>query len=152
MIDFTIDQAGLDLITKFEGLKLSPYLDSVNIPTIGIGSITYCDGKKVTMKDPSITKEAAQALLKCYLDTTAMPCLRKVIKVKLNQKQVNSLLSLIYNIGCGGFTKSSVARFINTQQPREMIEDAWRMWNKAGGKVIPGLVNRREAEIKEYFS
>ena len=54
-----LDKNGYNLITKFEGLKLKPYLCSAKIPTIGYGNTYYPDGKRVTLLDKEITKEYA---------------------------------------------------------------------------------------------
>ena len=65
-----ISNNGLNLIKEFEGLSLKPYLDVVNIPTIGYGNTFYEDGTKVTLKDRPITEERANELLEfitmCY--------------------------------------------------------------------------------------
>ena len=85
------------------------------------------------------------------LEQPSVQAFEKVIKVEITQNQLDSLGSLVYNIGCGNFEKSSVARFINTNHTEPNIEDSFRMWNKGGGKVLKGLVARREAEIALYF-
>jgi len=55
-----ISQGGIDLIKKFEGLKLKPYLCSAGVPTIGYGNTFYETGKKVTLNDPAITEKRAE--------------------------------------------------------------------------------------------
>lgn len=144
----------VSLIASSEGFSAKPYVDpgtGAEPITIGFGSTFYCDGKKVTMKDTPITKEQAQQTLLCYLNKIALPCIQKVIKADINQNMLDALGSFVYNIGCGNFTKSSVARFINTEHSKENIIDSFRMWTKGGGKVLPGLVKRRENEINLFF-
>ena len=58
-----ISQEAVDLIKHFEGLRLTPYLCSAGVPTIGYGSTFYEDGRKVSLQDPPITKERAEELL-----------------------------------------------------------------------------------------
>lgn len=135
-----------------EGVVLKPYLDSVKIPTIGIGTTVYPNGKKVTMNDPAITLEQAYEYCLDHLNKIALPVLNKVVTVPLNQNQVDALGSLIYNIGTGGFSTSSVLKSINAREPIGTIQANWAKWNKAGGKVLNGLVNRRKEEFKLYNS
>ncbi len=142
-------QKGLDFIAKEEGLRLKPYLDSVKVPTIGIGSTRYEDGTKVKMTDPAITKERAYELfkntLKKYEDAVNMAIHREV-----NQNQFDAMVSLCYNIGTGGFAGSTVAKKVNANPCDKTIEDAFKMWRNAGGKPI--LLNRRIREAQLYFS
>ena len=135
-----------------EGVVLKPYLDSVKVPTIGIGTTVYPNGKKVTMQDPPITLEQAYEFCLDHLNKIVLPVLKKVLTVEQTQNQIDALGSLAYNIGTGAFTSSSVLKSINTQEPIETIKANWAKWNKAGGKVLNGLVNRRAAEIKLYTS
>ncbi|MDR3025476.1 MAG: hypothetical protein LBV25_15800 [Chryseobacterium sp.] len=62
-------QKGISLIVSFEGFSAKPYLDSAGIPTIGYGNTYYPGGKKVTMKDPAITKEQGVELFAEVLPT-----------------------------------------------------------------------------------
>lgn len=144
-----VSKDGLNLIKKFEGLKLSTYLDSVGIPTIGFGSIRYEDGTKVKLGD-KISEERALVLLKDHIDEEVIPYIDSLVKVPLNQNQVDALCCLIYNIGGGAFKSSTVLRKINSSAPIKEIESAWLLWNKAGGKTLQGLISRRLAEIKLY--
>lgn len=137
---------------NIEGVVLHPYLDSVKIPTIGIGTIVYPNGKKVTMSDPNITLDQAYDFCLDHLNKIVLPVLNKLIIVPLNQNQINALGSLIYNIGTGAFLTSSVLKSINTKESLGNIEINWKKWNKAGGKELAGLVNRRIKEFKLYNS
>lgn len=137
---------------SIEGVVLHPYLDSVKIPTIGIGTTVYPNGVKVTMKDSAITLQQAYDYCLQHLNKIVLPTLNQVVIVPLNQNQVNALGSLIYNIGTGGFSSSSVLKSINNQSPIETVHANWVKWNKAGGQVINGLVSRREAEFKLFNS
>lgn len=137
-----------------EGVVLHPYLDSVQIPTIGIGTIFYPDGRKVTMKDPSITIEQAYEYCLAHLNKIVLPKLNDIVTVSLNQNQIDALGSLAYNIGTGqnGLAGSSVLRSINNGDSSDIIHTNWCKWNKAGGKILKGLVTRREEEFKYYTS
>ena len=58
---------GIKLIKESESLFLEPYLDPINIPTIGYGNTYYEDDTKVTMNDKPITKERAEELLRVLI-------------------------------------------------------------------------------------
>jgi lysozyme len=89
----SVDQAGIDFIAKEEGCILRPYLDSVGVPTIGIGCTYYPGGIRVKMTDPSITREKAYDLFKAVLhhyETAVWSFTRDDI----NQNQFNALVSI----------------------------------------------------------
>lgn len=144
-----ISQDGLNLIKKFEGLRLNAYLDSVNVPTIGFGTTVYPNGTKVKIGD-KITKEQALSYLQKHINDEVMPYIDNLVKVHQEQNKIDALASLIYNIGAGNFKSSNLLKKINSKQPISEIEKSWLAWNKAGGKVLKGLVNRRLSEFKMY--
>jgi GH24 family phage-related lysozyme (muramidase) len=74
-------------------------------PTIGYGTVYYPDGKKVSPKDPSITKDKAKIFLKTNLDKLANKLLN--LYPNLNQNQVDALSSLCYQVGFAGCTTKS---------------------------------------------
>lgn len=148
----TISLAGIEEICLSEGWSSKPYLDSVKIPTIGYGSTYYEDGTRVTMSDPAITKERGKAIMMHMLNKDFVPGVLKPLTVTLNQHQIDALCSLVYNIGVGAFKSSTLLKRINSKDTKENISAAWRMWNKAKGQVIQGLVNRRERELNLYFA
>jgi lysozyme len=143
-----ISNKGIELICLFEGLKLKPYLDSVNIPTIGYGTTVYPNGVKVTMQDAAITEIQAKQFLQHHVSLKCYPSLEGL---ELNQNQFDALCSLIYNIGAGGFKSSTVKRLILSNPNDPAITAAFAMWNKAGGKVLEGLTRRRRKEAEYYF-
>jgi lysozyme len=147
MNDLKFSQAAVDLIGQFEGFKSKPYLDSVKIPTIGYGTTFYENGTKVTMNDAPITEARAKEILLHYLNDHILPDFKQHITVELEQHQIDALCCLVYNIGDGGFDKSSVLKDIDNHIMNGVLEEHWKAWDKAGGKVLQGLLNRR---IKEY--
>lgn len=146
-----LDEAGYKLIMQFEGLVLNPYLDSIGVPTIGYGSTYYENGNKVKMTDPPITKERAFQLFKHEADKFAVK-VDALVKPELKQNQFNAVVSLAYNIGLGNFGKSTLLKKVNATPNDATISTEFARWNKAGGKVIAGLTNRRKLESKTYFS
>lgn len=141
----------VDLIKSFEGYKSKAYLCPAGVPTIGWGSTMYQDGKKVKIGD-TITEEEAEDLLMWELDKKSIGLHGLV----LNQNQVDSLLSFIFNLGIGAFKKSTLCKKIRLNPWDTSIREEFMKWNKArvGGKLIElrGLTRRRDAEANLYFS
>jgi len=130
-----LNNAGLLLICKFEGLSLIPYLCSAKIPTLGYGNTYYSNGKKVTMQDKAITKPEAFEMFKIIADKFALK-VNELIKSNVNQNQFNALVSLSYNIGVNAFAKSTLLKKVNFNPNDLTIKNEFLKWNKAGGKVI----------------
>jgi len=148
-INMQLGQNGINLIKHFESCKLSAYLDSVFIPTIGWGNTQYENGVKVKLYD-EITQQRADMLfnnvVQHFVDNVTA-----YVKQPINQNQFDALVCLCYNIGPGNFYSSSVLRKININPNDPTITDSFKLWNKANGKVLEGLVYRRNAEAELYF-
>lgn len=138
------NQAGVDLIREFEGLRLTVYLDPVGLPTVGYGHLVRpADNLKV---GDVITLERAVELLRSDL-SNAEKAVTEMTGVELTDNQFAALVSLVYNIGSGNYAKSSVLRHLNAGQYK-LAAQAFLMWIRAGRplRVLPGLVRRRKAE------
>jgi lysozyme len=145
----TLSPNGFKFIAKQEGLVLHPYLDQVGIATVGYGSTYYENGEHVKITDPQITLKRAQEL---FNNTSGQysHAVAYWTKPVLTQNQFDALFSLVYNIGTGGFRKSTVLRIINGE-PGD-LQSAWYAWNKADGHVLSDLVQRRKEEYNLYIS
>jgi lysozyme len=99
-----------------------------------------------------LSKNAATQLLRKDA-SFAVNAVNKYVSVSLNQNQFDALTSLTFNIGAGGFSKSSVLRNVNSGNT-ESIDNSFLMWNKArvDGVLTPvqGLTNRRQAEANLF--
>ena len=146
-----LDNKGYLLITKFEGLRLKPYLCSAKIPTIGHGNTYYPDGKRVTLLDKDITKQEAFDMFKEVANRFAKR-VNTLVTSNINQNQFNALVSFAYNVGTGNFSSSTLLKKVNKNPDDLTIKDEFLRWNKAGGKVLNGLTNRRNEEADLYFS
>jgi len=140
-----LDQNGHKALHEREGLRLKPYLDTQGVPTIAMGNTYYLDGRKVTMKDRTLTLSEANELGKITADKFAHE-VEKLVKSKVNQNQFNALVSLAYNIGINGFKNSTVLRLVNSNPDNGKIQDAFMMWTKN-----KELIGRRKSEVKQYF-
>ena len=115
-----INDAGLDIIKRFEGLVdgdpsssgYSPYLCPANIPTLGYGSTRYLDGTPVRMGDRGITTGEAEDLLAAHCDH-AGGWVSRLTKVALSENNFSALVSLVYNIGSGNYQASAVRQKLN---------------------------------------
>ena len=144
-----VNEEGYALIKRFEGCRLKAYRCPSNVWTIGYGNTFYEDGTKVKDGDV-ITQQRAEELAKFIIDHFAVT-IAPFIKQPLNDNQFSACVSLAYNIGQGGFKKSSVFKKLNINPNDPTIADSFRLWNKGGGVILKGLVRRREAEIELYF-
>lgn len=146
----SVNQATIDLIKRFEGCKLAAYQDIVGVWTIGYG-ITEGAGVGISpARGMTITQDRAEDLLRQAVDKFAAT-VDALITTNVNANQFGACVSLAYNIGPNAFAKSTVLRELNAGR-KDSAAAAFRMWNKAGGEVIQGLVNRREAEIKLFLT
>lgn len=137
-----IGAALVAVVGAWEGLKTTAYKDIVGVPTV-----CYGETKGVKMGD-KYTVAQCKDMLKVSLDEHAQrmeACLREPQKVP--DEVYIAAASLTYNIGSGAFCKSSVARYINSKEYQKAC-DSLKLYNKAGGRVVKGLVNRRADEYK----
>ena len=146
-----LDNKGYLFITKHEGLRLKPYLCPAKIPTIGYGNTYYSDGKRVTLLDKDITKQQAFEMFKEIANRFAKR-VDELVTSNINQNQFNALVSFAYNVGTGNFASSTLLKKINKNPNDLTLKAEFLRWNKAGGKVLNGLTNRRNEEADLYFS
>lgn len=139
---------GIDLIKNHELLRLRAYIDPVGVWTIGYG---HTGGVK---SGDVITEEQAEALLRADLAIAERAV--SDTGLRINQNQFDALVSFVFNVGSGNFARSTLLRKgrVNTLDPS--IANEFRKWVKGrvNGQLItlPGLVKRREDELKLYFS
>lgn len=136
---------GVELVVSFEGYSSTPYRCAAGVWTIGYGTTRYPDGRRVTSSDPECTRSEARAWLHHELDKAEYTVIR-YCKPYLNPGQRAALASFIYNLGSGAFRASTLRRRINSSDWGDVPHQMSR-WNKAGGRVLRGLVRRRAAEI-----
>ena len=136
-------EKGLEFITKHEGEVLSVYDDVAGFPTIGVGHLI-----RDTDPDFSGGITHAQAIDLLREDAGhAEDSVSSRVTVDLSQTQYDALVSFVFNIGGGAFRNSTLLRLLN-QGRYDDVPEQLRRWNKAGGRVVQGLINRREAECR----
>lgn len=148
--DGLVNQKTLDLIKGFEGLRLTAYQDSVGVWTIGYGTTAAAGVGIKPVAGMKITEAQAEAYLRAAVDKFAAQ-IKPLIHVPVTDNQFGACVSLAYNIGPGAFATSSVLRKLNDGD-YPGAASAFALWNKAGGHVLQGLVNRRAAEAALFNS
>ena len=146
-----LSDKGYELIKRFEGYSDRPYKCPAGISTIGYGNTYYPNGTKVKITDKAITKEYANEILAHTADEFAEDVL-KLVKSKITVNQLNALTSFAYNVGVANLQKSTLLKLVNINPNDGNIAKEFLKWNKAAGKVLNGLTNRRIAESALYFT
>lgn len=141
--------SAINLIKKFEGLKLISYPDSGNIWTIGYGSTKNKDTGQAIKPGDKITLETAERWLKMDVIEREKK-IKELIKVPISNNALNAITSLAYNIGTSAFANSTLLRLLNQGADKNLVADQFLRWNKVNGKVVDGLTNRRKQE-RELF-
>jgi len=134
------------LARRFEGLYLSPYLCPAGVPTIGYGATYYEDGTRVTLFDSPITKERAELLLVWMIETVYMPVVLRLCPGIDCPYRLAAIIDFVFNLGANNLKQSTLRRRINAGD-WDAVPAELRKWVRGGGKVLRGLVLRREAEI-----
>jgi lysozyme len=140
-----ISEEGLALIKHFEGCptddegNVIAYQDAVDIWTIGYGHT------KGVQEGDKWTQEKADFMLWRELEEEYENYIKDYVHVPLNQNQFDALCSWVYNLGPNNLKVSTLLKKLNNGEYDEVPAQIKR-WNKAGGKVLEGLVRRREAE------
>lgn len=148
MIGFAVAVAAA-LARRFEGLYLLPYLCPAGVPTIGYGATYYENGTRVTLTDPPITRDVAEALLLWMVRTRYLPAVVKLCPGVDSPELLAALIDFTFNLGAGNLRVSNLRRRVNVRD-YDAVPAELRKWNKAGGRVLRGLTLRREAEIAVF--
>lgn len=134
-------------IKSHEGCRLTSYRDPAGVWTVGYGATRLASGNPV-MRNVRITQEQADDLLKSELERLR-GVLAQYIRVPVTEGQFIALLDFAYNCGEGALRRSTLLKLLNAGKVVNAGYE-FRRWARAGGRELPGLVRRREAE-KELF-
>ena len=166
-----ISKAGIDLMHRFEGCRNKPYLCPAHIWTIGYGHVLYQDQialpmartpeKQVAMirKEYPLrqehnrvwTKEEIERLFEADVKTFERGVLRLIPGIVGRQGAFDACVSFAFNAGLGNLQRSTIRIKANRGEWEEAAQ-ALMKWTKGGGRVLPGLVRRREAERALFLS
>jgi lysozyme len=166
-----LSKAGEDLMHRYEGFRSRPYLCPAHIWTIGYGHVLYQEQirlpvartpekpAKMIRKEMPLKQEHNRVWTKTEIDTLfrndvetfERGVLRLVPGCIGHQGRFDALVSFAFNAGLGNLQRSTIRMKAN-REDWEGAAEAFMMWTKGGGKVLPGLVKRREAEVKLFLS
>ena len=132
-------------IAVYEGREYTPYFDTIAKPPVW----TVCSGitGKHVIPGKVYSRAECDALEAGHIESHGLgllECLQKPI----GQPQYEALASWVFNVGVGAACGSTIVRQINAGEPKEVYCRGLLAWNKAGGKVVNGLTNRRQAEMR----
>ena len=145
-----INAAGLALVKRWEGFKAKAYQDSVGVWTIGYGT-TARAGLGISPKPGMVISEAEAAeYLRKGLEKFGQQ-IRPYITAPINENEWAAFLSLAYNIGPGAFRTSTALRRFNAGDKKGAAE-ALQWFDKAGGRTLRGLQNRRKEEADLFLT
>lgn len=144
MIELAVAVAAA-LARRFEGCYLTPYLCPAGVGTIGFGATYYEDGTSVTLLDPAITRERAEALLLWMVRTRYLPAVLRLCPGVDNPQRLAALIDFAFNLGAGQLKVSTLRRKVNAGEWGDVPAEL-RKWVRGGNKVLKGLVLRRQAE------
>jgi lysozyme len=136
------------LIVGFEGYSGRAYDDSVGIQTVGFGSTRHPDGTPIKPGD-TVTPQRAVVMLAHDADRIAQELAACIGEVPLHKHEWDAFVSWAYNVGSAAACRSTLVRKLKQQPPdyegacRELLK-----WTRAGGRELPGLVRRRQAEFR----
>ena len=135
-------EAGILLIKSFEGCRTVAYQDAVGVWTIGYGhTIDVKEGMTITQHQCDVMLEVDIETYENYVN--------KYVIVSLTQNQFDALVSWVYNLGPTNLRNSTMLKVLNAGKYSE-VPYQMKRWNRAGGKVLKGLVVRREAEAELF--
>lgn len=141
-----VPAAAVALVKHFEGCRLKAYLCPAGVWTIGYGATGPGIAQGTTW-----TQAQADARLSADLARFA-DGVDRLVSVPITQNQRAALISFAFNVGLSALAGSTLLRLLNAGASAESVGDQFTRWNKAGGRVLDGLVERREAERKLFLS
>lgn len=133
----------IEIIKRYEGLRLKTYKCPAGVLTIGYGHT------KTAKQGQVITEDYAVELLRLDI-ADAERAVNKYVKAPINQNQFDALSSFVFNLGSGNFRSSTLLKKLNARDYLGAANE-FKRWNKAGGKVLNGLVRRRESEANLFI-
>lgn len=154
-----ISTQGMDLIKRFEGIARKPYRCPAHLWTVGVGSVLYPeqirlrDSRRAMRLKPEDDRvwsdEEIDELFKHDLRRFERGVTR-LIHRPLHQHQFDALVSFAFNLGNGALQSSTLRRKIN-RGDMEGASQEFKRWVRAGGRILKGLVRRREAETQLFI-
>jgi GH24 family phage-related lysozyme (muramidase) len=164
VMSYQVSQQAIEFIKSFEAFRTNLYNDPAGHCSIGYGHLVHrgnCDGRASESEfTGGVTESRATEMLRTHL-TGVEAVVNEAVEVHLNQHQFDALVSFAYNVGTGrrgtasqegsGFLGSALLRRLNSGD-YDAVPSELARWNRAGGRVLPGLTRRRTAEGRMFSS
>jgi lysozyme len=157
-MDMTMSDHGKRLLAQWEGFERNVYLDVAGLPTIGVGHLLTKDelsSERIVIGGDAIdytlglTDEQVYDLLGQDLERFER-VVNDSVEPDLAQHQFDALVSFAFNVGGGAFRQSTLLKRLNARDFAD-VPSQLRRWIRSGGRIVQGLVNRRENEIKLWL-
>lgn len=139
----------MEQLQKHEGLRLHTYVCTAGVATIGYGSTSYPNGKRVALSDPTITIDEAEEMLADYVDKKVFPVIKLMFKEfnSFSDTRKIALCDMLYNLGesrMKGFKKMIAAIHANNwvEAGKQAMDSSW--YKQVGGRaktVVNQLIN-----------
>ena len=139
-MEYSLD--GLHLTESFESCRLQAYMDSAGVPTLGYG---HTHGVTLGM---TCTQDEAEQWLQQDIQVAAQ-AVNGMVTVALTQPEFDALVDFAFNLGTGNLQKSTLLRLLNAGDYKGAAAE-FEKWDRAGGKVMAGLLRRRQAEEQMF--
>jgi len=137
-----------ELCKHFEGFRSQPYICPAGYPTIGYGTVYKPNGTKVTMQDQPISKELAEQWLVSELRNNYMAGVLRASPILIaHPKILGAITDFAYNLGVPRYRASTLRKRVDAKDWDGAATELHK-WVYGGGKKLPGLVRRRQAEAQ----
>jgi lysozyme len=156
-----ISARGIQLIKHWEGVRYRPYICSARLHTIGVGHVLYPDQGRLPLDQRDafpLKAEDNRVFSGAEVDGILGADLRrfevgvaKLFPVVLTQGQNDALVSFAFNLGLGGVQRSTLRQKVLRGEV-EAAADEFLKFTRGGGKILPGLVKRRNDERALFLS
>lgn len=134
------------LCRQFEGFYRTPYLCPAGVPTIGYGATFYEDGRAVKLTDDPISKSYAEQLLLWHINNVYLPAIIRLVPALDTPERIAAFIDFTFNLGAQRLKSSTLRKRANSRD-WDGVRTELPKWVRGGGKVLPGLVKRRAAEM-----
>ena len=142
-----ITELAFQKIKEFEGCKLQAYQDAAGVWTIGYGH-TYG-----VRRGDRISRQYADEMLQEDIENVErqLMALHDPEVGRWTKAQLDAVVSFVFNVGIGRYTKSTLRKAIMQKMPDDKIEKYWRSWSFVNGEKSRGLEKRRDWELERFF-
>lgn len=145
-----VSDRAIKMLRHHEGVRFKPYQDAIGLWTVGVGHLigdgkTLPDGWNKTFTSGEVDEILRRDLARFEAGV------ERLCPVGLTQSRFDALVSISFNFGLGTLQRSSI-RMKHNREDFEGAADAFLLYTKAGGKILKGLVTRRNDERAVYLS